>query len=371
MNTIGTLLWFLIIISVVVISHEFGHFIVARRNRIRVIEFDVGMGPTLFHFTRKDTKFCLKALPLGGACVFDGMEIDPEALKKSEDSEELIDESTADIDVKGEKSFREASVWARIATVLAGPFFNFILAMIFALVIVSFCGSDLPIISGLTQGRPAAESGLSVGDTITKINGERIHIWRDITLISILNSGEDLKIEYIHEGKKLETVVTPSFDETENRYFIGIEGGNQYIKCKGLSLFKYSWYEIRFNFNNTLKSLFTLFRGKLSMDNVAGPVGIAEAVGDNYVAAKEYGLLSVILTMMNFAMLISVNLGVINLLPLPAIDGGKLIFMLIEVVRGKPVPAEKEGIVHFIGIILLFLLTIFIFFNDIMRLMGR
>lgn len=377
MNTLGTLLWFLIILSVVVISHEFGHFIVARMNGIRVIEFDVGMGPTLFHFTRKGTRFCLKALPLGGACVFDGMEIDTEAIKNAkkddggENEEEIVEDVITKVGGKTEKSFREASVWSRIATVLAGPCFNFILGMIFAIIIVSFCGSDLPVISGLTEGRPAATSGLSVGDTITKINGESVHIWRDITLISILNSGEELTVEYLHDGNKQVTNITPAYSDADNRYYIGIEGGNQYIQCKGFSLFKYSWYELRFNFNNTLKSLSSLIRGKLSMDNVAGPVGIAEAVGDNYVAAKEYGLLSVVLTMMNFAMLLSVNLGVLNLLPLPAIDGGKLVFMLIELVRGKPVPPEKEGIVHLIGIILLFLLTIFVFLHDIMRLLGR
>lgn len=373
MNTLGTLLWFLIILSVVVVSHEFGHFILARMNGIRVIEFDVGMGPTLLHFTRKGTKFCLKALPLGGACIFDGMELDPEALKKEKKTEEeaLEEEISFEPNTKTDKSFREASVWSRIATVLAGPFFNFFLAMVFAVIIVSFCGSDLPVISGLTEGRPAAQSGLSVGDTIVSVNGEKIHVWRDITLISILNSGEDLTIEYKHDGEKKVTTITPSFVPEDNRYYIGIEGGNQYIKCKGFDLFKYSWYELRFNFNNTLKSLSSLVRGKLSMDNVAGPVGIAEAVGDNYVEAKKYGALSVILTMMNFAMLLSVNLGVLNLLPLPAIDGGKLVFMIIELLRGKPVPAEKEGIVHLIGIILLFLLTIFVFFNDIMRLLGR
>lgn len=359
----ASIIWFIIILSVIVISHEFGHFIVARMNGIRVLEFDVGFGPTILSFTKKGTKFALKILPFGGACVFDS----DMALEPKKDVEIELDE-----DEKLEKPagipFREAKVWARISSVFAGPFFNFILAMIFSMVIVANCGSDLPTISGLTEGRPAAESGLMVGDTITAINGERIHIWRDITLISILNHGEELTIDYERDGVKGTVSFAPMYSEADGRYYIGIEGGNNIVECKGFNLFKYSWYELGFNFKNTLKSLRELVLGRLSKDDVAGPVGVAQIVGESYNSVKEYGFSSIVLTMMNLAMLLSVNLGVINLLPLPALDGGRLVFLFIEVVRGKPVPAEKEGIVHLIGIVLFFLLTIFVLFNDIMRL---
>ncbi len=377
MNIIGTVIWFIIILSIVIVGHEYGHFIVARMNGIKVNEFDVGMGPTLLHFTRRGTKFCLKLLPFGGACIFDGMEIDPESITAKKDEElenhekQAAEDALMTVSSKSEKSFREANVFARIATVIAGPFFNFIIAMIFAVIIVSFCGSDLPVISGVTEGRPAVEAGLKAGDTITKINRENIHIWRDISLISVLNTGEPLKIEYLRDGQKYTTTVTPEYSEEDDRYYIGIEGGITYIECKGLNLFKYSFYELEFNFKNTLKALFSLIRGKLSMDNVSGPVGLAETVGDNYTQAKEYGVTSVILTMMNIAMLLSVNLGVLNLLPLPAIDGGRLVFLIIEVLRGKPVPPEKEGLVHLIGIVLLFILAIFVVFSDISKILGR
>lgn len=347
-----SILWFLLILSVIVLAHEFGHYIIARVNGIHVVEFSLGMGPTLLSFTKKNTKYSLKALPLGGSCRFEG-----------EDGKEDEMAPTG-------HSFQEANVWARIATVFAGPFFNFIIAYIFALVIVSVAGSDIPSIQGLTEGRPAIEAGLEVGDVISSINGEKINVWRDITLISMLNSGEPLNVEFLRNGDKKSCVIIPMFSEEDNRYYIGIEGGNKYVECKGLKLFKYSWYELVFNFRNTLKALKQLVIGKLGVDNLSGPVGIAQVVDESYSSVKDYGMISVILTMMNIAMLLSVNLGIVNLLPLPALDGGRLVFLFIEVIRRKAIPAEKEGMVHLIGIVLFFLLTIFVLFNDIRKLFG-
>ncbi len=349
MNIIS-IVWFIIILSVIVISHEFGHFIVARSHGIRVKEFDVGLGPTICSFKKGETKFALKLLPIGGACIFDG--------------EDTINPDEQQLD---EHSFRNANVWARISTVFAGPFFNFIVAVIFAMIIVANCGADLPVIKGITEGRAAENSGIVEGDTIISINGEKIHVWRDITLISYLNAGEGLEIVYSHDGVKKTTTVYPTYDEEEGRYYIGIEGGSEILHCRGMNLIKYSWYELVFNFRNTLKSLKQLVLGRLSRDDVAGPVGIAKAVDDSYEVAKDYGTSSIIFTMMNIAMLLSVNLGVINLLPLPALDGGRLVFLFVEVIRRKPVPAEKEGIVHLIGIILFLILAVLILFNDISK----
>jgi len=348
---IVSIIWFLVILSVIVLSHEFGHFLLARVNGIHVVEFSLGMGPTLLHFTKNDTIFSLKLLPLGGSCRFEG-------------------EDGAESTGANGMNFNEANVWARISCVFAGPFFNFILAFLFAMIIVGQAGSDLPVVQGLTEGRPAIESGLEIGDVITAINGEKIHVWRDITLISYLNDGESLVVDYTRDGAKGTCTITPQYVESDARYYIGIEGGTAYIECKGLNLIKYSWYELIFNFRNTLKSLKQLVLGKLSADDVAGPVGIAQVVDENYDVAKEYGVSTVILTMMNIAMLLSVNLGVINLLPLPALDGGRLVFLFVEVIRRKPIPPEKEGIVHLIGIILFFILAFFVFINDIRRLIG-
>ncbi len=355
MNTVVSILIFLIMFTVVVVSHELGHFLVAKLNGIHVVEFSVGMGPTLLHFTKGGTKYSLKLLPFGGACMFEG-----EDGVVEKDKEKAVEDS--------EGAFNKANVWSRIATVVAGPVFNFILAFIMSLIIVGFCGSDKPVIQGIMDGYPASEAGIMAGDVITKIDGERIHVYRQVSLISALNKGESLEIEYKRGDKKYETVINPMYDEESGRYYIGILGSGELIECKGLELFEYGFYEMEFWFGYTFKALRMLVGGELTKDDVAGPVGMAQQIGDTYETVKPYGFASVLFTMMEFATLISVNLGIVNLLPLPALDGGRLVFMLIEVVRGKPVPPEKEGIVHMIGMIALFILMIFIMFNDITRL---
>lgn len=354
MSTVISILIFLIMFTVVVASHEFGHFLLAKLNGITVVEFSIGMGPTLLHFTKGGTKYSLKLLPIGGACMFDG----ENGLEK-ENGEEVKEIP--------EGSFMKAGVWKRIATVVAGPLFNFLLAFIFSLIIVGFCGSDKPVIQGIMEGYPAEAAGITAGDTITKIGKEKIHIYRQVSLISAINKGESLDVEYVRDGQKYTTTITPAYDEETGRYYIGILGSGELIECKGADLFKYSVYEMKYWFGYTFKALGMLVGGELTKDDVAGPVGMAQQIGETYEEVKPYGFSSVLFTMMSFATLISVNLGILNLLPIPALDGGRLVFMLIEVVRGKPVPPEKEGIVHLIGMAALFLLMIFVMFNDIMR----
>ena len=357
MSTVISILIFAIMFTVIVASHEFGHFLLAKLNGISVVEFSIGMGPTLLHFTKGGTKYSLKLLPIGGACMFEG-------------ENGLADEEDEDGKKKelSDGAFMKANVWKRIETVLAGPLFNFILAFIFALIVVGFCGSDKPVIQATMVGYPAEAAGIEPGDLITKIGNEKIHIYRQISLISAINQGENLDIEYVRDGKTYTTTIVPQYDEETDRYYIGILGSGEIVECKGFDLFKYSIYETEYWFGYTFKCLKMLVGGKLTKDDVAGPVGMTQQIEETYEAVKPYGVSSVVFTMMELAMLISVNLGVLNLLPIPALDGGRLLFMLIEVVRGKPVPPEKEGIVHLIGMAALFILMIFVLFNDIMRL---
>lgn len=362
---IRTIILFLIIFGIVVISHEFGHFIIGRKNGIRVLEFAVGMGPTLFSFRRGGTKYSLKLLPIGGACMFDG---EDGMAQEDEDAGENIVENAGESKEEDGCAFTEAGVWRRIATVFAGPFFNFILAFIFAMIIVAFTGSDRPVIMKVMEDSAAQEAGLQDGDLITKIGGERIHLYREVSLISALNEGEPLEIHYERDGQKGVAKVTPKYDEAAGRYYIGIMGNGEYLDCNPLQVFQYSFYEIGYWVKTTYKSLGMLFTGRATKDDVSGPIGIAQFVGDTYEEAKPYGISSVIFTMMNIVILLSVNLGILNLLPLPALDGGRLVFMLIEVVRGKPVPPEKEGMIHFAGLVAFMILMVFIMYNDIMKL---
>lgn len=349
-----TIIFFLLIFGVVVISHEFGHFLLAKANGIRVIEFSVGFGPKLLGFTKGDTEYTLRILPLGGACRFEGEDI------------------TSEEDLKVELSdgaFMKANVWARISTVVAGPLFNFILAFLFSLVIVSMTYVDIPVIQSVSEGGGAEEAGLEAGDMLLSIDGKKVYLYRDVMLRSMLSTGDTVEVSYERNGQEYVTQVTPKYSEADGRYLFGFAGG-EYIKSQGLEAFKYAWYEIRYCIDSTYSALVGLFNGTVGKDDVAGPVGIATVVDETYEASKEYGWVTVLMNMMYIAVLLSVNLGILNLLPLPALDGGRLVFMLIEVVRGKPVPPDKEGIVHFIGMVLFLILAVFVFFNDLTRIFN-
>ena len=229
----------------------------------------------------------------------------------------------------------------------AGPIFNFLLGFVLSLVVVAFSGTDLPVIQEVMEDSAAMEAGLEAGDVITKINGESIHLYREVALISSMNHGAPLTITYKRDGVKDTITIHPRYDQEAGRYFIGIIGGGEYHDCTALEVFPYAGYETIYWFKATVKSLANMVGGQFSKDDISGPV--------------------IILTFMSLATLLTVNLGVVNLLPIPALDGGRLVFLIIEAVRGKPVPPEKEGIVHLIGIILLMILMVFVLFNDISR----
>lgn len=347
-----TVILFILIFGAVVLSHEFGHFLLAKMNGIHVVEFSVGMGPTIFSFTKKETKYALRLLPIGGACMFEG--------------EDGLESENGG----GEGSFTKASVWARIATVIAGPVFNFILAFIVSVIVVSLSPTDKPILTGVTEGGAAESAGLQAGDEIISINGEKTHLFREVSLLAMLNKGEAMEIVYERDGERNTVTLTPTYSEEDARYYIGLYG-SVYEQAEGLSVFRDAWYEIRYSVNSTYKSLGLLLTGQFNRQDVAGPVGIAvNVVGKTYDTAKDYGVQAVVLSMLNIVLLLSVNLGILNLLPIPALDGGRLVFLLIEVVRGKPIPPEKEGIVHFVGLVFFMVLMVVVLFNDLANIFG-
>jgi len=266
-----------------------------------------------------------------------------------------------------EGAFPNASVWARISTVFAGPFFNFILAYILAMIVVGYTGSDRPVLNGLIDGYPAQEAGMQPGDLITRMNGERIYVAREIWLNTYVGAGETMNIEFLRDGEKHTVTLTPKYNEEEGRYLLGFNGYGEYVDCRNAGIFKYSYYEVRYSLRATIKSLGMLIQGKATKDDISGPIGVAQVIGEVKEQAEPYGIWVVILNMINIALLLSVNLGVMNLLPLPALDGGRLVFLIIEAIRGKPVPPEKEGMVHFAGFVVLMILMVFVMFNDISR----
>lgn len=350
-----TLILFVLIFGVVVVSHEFGHFLLAKANGIHVIEFSVGMGPNLFSFQKGDTKYSLKLLPIGGACMFEG----EDGLNEKEDGE----------DHSG--SFLNANVWARISTVVAGPLFNFILGFIVALIMVNMLVAVRdPIATEVVDGGAAQEAGLQPGDRILALNGSKIHLFEEIQLFCMTYRGGEVTVQYERDGVKGTTTLTPQYNESAGYYMVGIMNAD-FVEMSGLNSFRYAWYEMRYCVKMTWKSLEMLVQGQVSRQDVAGPVGIAvNVVGKTYETAKDYGWQSVLLSMLNITLMLTVNLGILNLLPVPALDGGRLVFLLWEAITHRPVPPEKEGIVHFIGLMFFMVLMVFLLFNDLVNIFG-
>lgn len=337
----------ILIFSILILFHELGHFLLAKKNGIRVNEFSLGLGPTLVGFTRGETKYSLKLLPFGGACMMEG-----------EDGEST-----------DERAFPNKPVWARISVVVAGPVFNFIMAFLFAFILILCIGYDKPVVYEVREGYPAQEAGMEAGDLIRSMNGKRIHFYREVTMYSYFHPGETLKITYERDGETYETVLQPKFEEESQRYLIGIYGSGQQTKGSVLKALKYSVFEVKYWITTTIDSLRMLVTGRVSAKELSGPVGIVKTIGDTYDSSKKEGAYVVFLNMLNMAILLSANLGVMNLLPIPALDGGRLVFLLVEVIRRKRVAPEKEGMVHFVGLMVLMVLMVFVLFNDIRNIL--
>lgn len=339
----------IIIFGIIVFFHEFGHFIVAKINKITVMEFSVGMGPALFSKQKNGTKYSLRLLPLGGYCLMMG----------------------EDEDVDDENSFSNKPLWVRAMVVAAGPIFNFILAFVFSIALVHFAGCDPCKLANVMEGSAAYEAGIEKGDTVTAIDGDRVYNYRELLLfMSMKTDASPIELDMIREnGEKYTTVVTPKKNEA-GEYKIGVEGG--YMESPNLmSDIKYAGLELRYWVKATVTSLKWIVTGKVKSDQIMGPVGVGGAFNDVIEEVKEesdtFGetVANILLNMVNWCILLSVNLGVMNLLPIPALDGGRLLFLLVEAIRRKKIPQEKEAIVNMIGFALLIILMVVVFFNDI------
>lgn len=420
----------IIIFSVIVVFHELGHFLLAKKNGIEVTEFSLGMGPRLLSTVKGNTRYSLKLFPIGGSCMMVG-----------EDGEE-----------DGPGSFGHASVWGRISVVAAGPIFNFILAFVFALVITSVMGYDPPKVLSVEENSPAKEAGLQEGDIITSFQGKHISIGRDISLYESLYGmqQDQIKMTVKRDGKKIDlnfkaasekkymlgfsyvpdgepeitevfvdgammkagvlagdvitavdgtkvstgeelqayleehplgenaVTITVSRDGKEKEFTVQptvrtqVSTGFVYNlyreKTNFFGVLKYSAVEVRYWISSTIDSLGLLIKGTFRVNDLSGPVGIVDAIGSSVEEAKSEGAVVMWMQMFYWAILLSANLGVMNLLPLPALDGGRLVFLLIEAVTKKKVNPNIEGMIHFAGFVLLMALMVFVFMNDLKRL---
>ena len=335
----------LLIFSIIIIFHELGHFSLAKANGIRVNEFCLGLGPTILGVTKGETKYSLKLLPFGGACMMEG-----------EDGESTDD-----------RAFGKKSVWARISVVAAGPVFNFIMAFVFSFILLSCNGYDVPKITEVSEGFAAEQAGMQAGDVIEKMNVKHFHFYREVSTNSKFHAGDTVEVTYERDGKRYTAELTPLYDEELGRYRYGFVGG-EVEKGNVFKNLLYSGYEVKYWIDTTFGSLKMLATGGVTLNDMSGPVGLVDAIGDSYEESVSYGYYAAFLQMLYICILISANLGVMNLLPLPALDGGRLVFLIVEAIRGKKVDPDKEGMVHFIGLMLLMLLMVVVMFNDIRKI---
>ncbi|MFT3984875.1 MAG: site-2 protease family protein, partial [Lachnospiraceae bacterium] len=232
----------LLIFCVIVISHELGHFLIAKANGIAVTEFCIGFGPTLFGFTRNGTKYSIKPIPLGGACIFD--DEDPENLAES--------------------SFLKANVWARIATIAAGPIFNFILAFILALFVIGSTGYPTTELESVAEGGAAEAAGIQEGDVILKMDNERVYLYPEVILNTQFSTGETVSFTYERDGEKHVADITPKYSEADGRYLYGFAFGAYTGSRTPVKTLEYSYYYVRYQIKMTLKSLQMLVTGRVS-----------------------------------------------------------------------------------------------------------
>lgn len=341
----------LLVFSLIVVFHEFGHFLFARLNHVTVVEFSLGMGPRLFSVKRGETAYSIKVLPFGGSCM-------------------MLGEDMADL---SEGTFGSKNVWQRISIVLAGPLFNFLLAYLFSMIVIFSIGYDAPMVLKVGEGTAAQETGLKNGDLIRSIDGKKIHLYREVSDYVLFHqdrmaSGTPIPITWEHEGERMSGVITPKDDGTGTFKF-GITGSSSVrVKASLPEVLYYSGVEVGFWIHEVIGSLKLLVSGGVSMNDLSGPVGVVDMIGDTYEEVKSDGAFYVWLNMINIAILLSANLGVMNLLPIPALDGGRLLIFLVELVRRKRMNPELEGNINLVGFALLMLLMVVILFNDVRKI---
>ncbi len=348
---IWTIVFAVLFFSLIIFVHEFGHFITARMFGVKVHEFAIGMGPKLVSWWgKKQTRYSIRIIPVGGFCKMEG------------EDEESQDEG----------SFSGKPWYARLIILAAGAAMNVLLGFVICMVFVGLVYSQSGIPSAMVENvAPDAQVAefLQPGDRIIRINGQKINIKKDIDFAMQQSGGKESEITFIRNGEKITKTFKPyvaQYADGTPAYLVGINLKTE--KSNILGVVRESIYQTIWMGKMVYVSLGMMISGQVGVNEISGPVGVVGVMNETAQQGGIEGLINLLF----LGAFISVNIGIMNLLPIPALDGGRILFVIIEAIRRKPIPPEKEGIVHFVGLVLLFGLMIFATWNDIVRLIwGR
>ncbi len=341
----------ILVFGVIIIIHEAGHFAAAKSCGVKVNEFSIGMGPRLFGWGKGETKYSLRLLPIGGYVSMEG------------EDEDSFDP----------RAFGKKPAWQRLIIVCAGAFMNLVLGFVILIIVTSLSEAvtTTKVAGFYSEDSPSHVSGLEVGDEIIRVNGMKVFCDTDISYQFQLDEDRTFEMTVIRNGQKV-TLPAVKFDGTT------AEDGSSglvidfYVlgeKVTPLSVISYSSRKFVSVARTIWLTLIDLLRGRYGINDLSGPVGIVGAIGDVVGStAKGVAFGEMLLDLMTFVVFITVNVGIFNLLPIPALDGARALFIVIEMIRRKPISPEREGIIHFVGLMLLFGLMIVVTVLDITKL---
>ena len=363
MSFIITLIAALFVFSAVIAIHEFGHFAVAKLCGIQVNEFSIGMGPAIWKKIHKGTQYSLRALPVGGYVALEGEE-SPESQQAEAAREDPALENPIPPEQRTGKSLNEAPVWQRMLVMAAGAFMNFVLGFVVLLILI--LAQEGPITSktiyAIQDGALCGQTGLQAGDEVVAVNGRRCFVANDMIyeLVRTEQYRADFTVKRNGQTVELPDVQFDTWQDEDGQTHMSLGFTVYGIEKTPLSVLKEAGNSVLYYGRIVFTSLLDLLKGRESINNLSGPVGIVSAIGQ----AASYGWKD----LLQLLVLITINLGIFNLLPFPALDGGKVVFLLIEGITGHPVPEKLQGGLTVATFALLFGLMIFATFNDILRL---
>lgn len=329
-----TIIYAIIIFCMLIFVHELGHFIVAKACGVKVNEFAIGMGPAILKKQKGETQYSVRALPIGGYCAMEG---------EDEDSDD-------------ERAFNNKPAWQRACVLAAGSLMNLLAAVVLLIIIAFWSGQPTTTIDKVIDDSPAYEAGIVKGDEILEVDGRKVEDWDDLLEFIGQSKSKTAEIKVLRDGREMVITSQLEYDKQAERNKVGIVPGVEHNLIASVATGVKSTGTMTVMMYDIIKKMFT---GDVSVKELSGPVGIVYAVNDSAKAGIIY--------VIYLSALLSLNLAIMNMLPLPALDGGRMIFLVIRKITGKRVTDEMEGRVHFIGIMLLMLLMVYVTWNDIVR----